>query len=76
MTDQPLYPKVVAGYEENERGEDALVLARRVVERDGGELNVVHVEKGSPADTFQALAERGEADLIALGSMHLSLIHI
>ena len=70
MTDQPLYPKVVAGYEENERGEDALVLARRVVERDGGELNVVHVEKGSPADTFQALAERGEADLIALGSMH------
>ena len=70
MTDQPLYPKVVAGYEENERGEDALVLARRVVERDGGELNVVHVEKGSPADTFQALAERGEADLVALGSTH------
>jgi nucleotide-binding universal stress UspA family protein len=70
MTDQPLYPKVVAGYEENERGEDALVLARRVVERDGGELNVVHVEKGSPADTFQALAERGEADLIVLGSTH------
>ena len=70
MTDQPLYPKVVAGYEENERGEDALVLARRVVERDGGELNVVHVEKGSPADAFQALAERGEADLVALGSTH------
>jgi len=70
MTDQPLYPKVVAGYEENERGEDALVLARRVVERDGGELNVVHVEKGSPADAFQALAESGEADLVALGSTH------
>jgi nucleotide-binding universal stress UspA family protein len=70
MTDRPLYPKVVAGYEENERGEDALVLAQRVVDRDGGELNVVHVEKGSPADTFQALAERGEADLVVLGSTH------
>ena len=63
MPDQPLYEKVVAGYEENERGEDALVLAGRVVERDGGELKVVHVEKGSPADAFQALAEKGEADL-------------
>lgn len=70
MTYSPLYPKVVVGYEENERGEDALVLARRVVERDGGELKIVHVEKGSPADTFQALAESGEADLILLGSTH------
>ena len=59
MTDRPLYGKVVAGYEENERGEEALMLARRVVARDGGELNVVHVEKGSPAATFEALAERG-----------------
>jgi nucleotide-binding universal stress UspA family protein len=70
MNDRPLYPKVVAGYDEHEGGEDALVLARRVVERDGGELNVVHVEKGSPADTFQALAEKGEADLVVLGSTH------
>ena len=70
MTDRPLYPKVVAGYEENERGEDARVLAERVVERDGGELNVIHVEKGSPADTFQALAEEGKADLVVLGSTH------
>src|SRR5262245_43845442 len=70
MAEGPLYPKVVAGYEENERGEDARVLANRVVERDGGELNVVHVEKGSPADTCQALAERGEADLVVLGSTH------
>jgi nucleotide-binding universal stress UspA family protein len=61
---------VVAGYEENERGEDALVLANRVVERDGGELNVIHVEKGSPADTFRALAEQGKADLVVLGSTH------
>ncbi len=70
MTEGPLYKKVVAGYEENERGEDARVLAERVVARDGGELNVVHVEKGSPADTLQALAERGDADLIVLGSTH------
>jgi nucleotide-binding universal stress UspA family protein len=66
----PVYPKVVAGYMENERGEDARVLAERIVERDGGELKVVHVEKGSPADAFQALAETGEADLIVLGSTH------
>jgi nucleotide-binding universal stress UspA family protein len=70
MADKPLYNKVVAGYEENDRGEDALVLAKRVVDRDGGELNVVQVEKGSPAATFQALAERGDADLVVLGSTH------
>jgi nucleotide-binding universal stress UspA family protein len=70
VNDKPLYKKVVVGYEENDRGEDALVLAKRVAERDGGELQVIHVEKGSPADTLQALAERGEADLIVLGSTH------
>jgi nucleotide-binding universal stress UspA family protein len=64
----PLYRKVVAGYEDNERGEDARVLAERIVARDGGELKVVNVEKGSPADALQALAESGEADLIVLGS--------
>jgi nucleotide-binding universal stress UspA family protein len=66
----PIYPKVVVGYLENERGEDARVLAERIVERDGGELKVIHVEKGSPADALQALAEQGEADLIVLGSTH------
>jgi nucleotide-binding universal stress UspA family protein len=66
----PIYPKVVVGYLENERGEDARMLAERIVERDGGELKVVHVEKGSPADALQALAESGEADLIVLGSTH------
>jgi nucleotide-binding universal stress UspA family protein len=66
----PIYPQVVVGYLENERGDDARVLAERIVERDGGELKIVHVEKGSPADTLQALAERGEADLIVLGSTH------
>jgi len=70
VPDTPVYEKVVCGYEENDRGEDALVLAHRIVERDGGELQVVHVEKGSPADTLQALAERGDADLVVLGSTH------
>jgi nucleotide-binding universal stress UspA family protein len=66
----PIYPRVVVGYVDSERGEDARVLAERIVERDGGELKVIHVEKGSPADTLQALAERGDADLIVLGSTH------
>jgi nucleotide-binding universal stress UspA family protein len=70
MASAPLYPTVVAGYEDNERGEDARVIAQRVVDRDGGELKVIHVEKGSPAEALGALAERGEADLIALGSTH------
>jgi nucleotide-binding universal stress UspA family protein len=70
MSEGPLYKNIVAGYEDNERGEDARVLAERVVARDGGELKMVHVEKGSPADTFQALAESGEADLVVLGSTH------
>jgi nucleotide-binding universal stress UspA family protein len=70
VASEPLYSKVVAGYEDNDRGEDARVLAERIVEADGGELKVVHVEKGSPADTLQALAEKGEADLIVLGSTH------
>ena len=74
MADEPLYRKVVAGYEDNERGEDARMLAERIVAADGGELSVVHVEKGSPADALQALAERGDADLIVLGSTHRAAI--
>jgi nucleotide-binding universal stress UspA family protein len=70
MDSAPLYPKVVAGYEENERGEDARAIAQRVVDRDGGLLQVIHVEKGSPAEALGALAERGDADLIVLGSTH------
>src|ERR1700704_275721 len=70
MSEGPLYKKIVAGYEDNERGEDARVLAERVAERDGGELKIINVEKGSPADALQALAESGEADLIVLGSTH------
>jgi nucleotide-binding universal stress UspA family protein len=67
---QPTYPQVVVGYVDTPRGEDARVLADQIVERDGGELKVIRVEKGSPADALQALAERGEADLIVLGSTH------
>jgi nucleotide-binding universal stress UspA family protein len=59
---EPLYPKVVCGYEETGLGEDARVLAERIVERDGGELNVVQVEKGNPAEVLRELAERGDAD--------------
>jgi nucleotide-binding universal stress UspA family protein len=66
----PIYPKVVVGFEENDRGEDARELAEQIVARDGGELKIVHVEKGSPSDALQALAEKGEADLIVLGSTH------
>jgi nucleotide-binding universal stress UspA family protein len=73
---QPLYPKVVCGYEETERGEDARVLAQRVVEFDGGELNVVHVEKGSPAEVLRELAEKGEADMIVLGSTHRAALGV
>jgi nucleotide-binding universal stress UspA family protein len=67
---EPLYPKVVCGYQETEPGEDARVLAERIAERDGGKLNVVHVERGSPAEVLRDLAERGEADVIVLGSTH------
>jgi nucleotide-binding universal stress UspA family protein len=70
VPEAPIYKRVVAGYEDNERGQDARVLAERIVARDGGELKVVHVEKGSPADTLGALAESGEADLVVLGSTH------
>jgi nucleotide-binding universal stress UspA family protein len=66
----PIYPRVVVGYVDTARGEDARLLAERIVERDGGELKVVQVEKGSPADALQALAERGDADLVVLGSTH------
>jgi nucleotide-binding universal stress UspA family protein len=66
----PIYAQVVVGYDETERGHDARALAELIAERDGGELKVLHVEKGSPADALQALAEKGEADLIVLGSTH------
>ena len=48
----PLYPQVVVGYLENERGEDARVLAERIVERDGGDLKMIHVEKGRASCPF------------------------
>jgi nucleotide-binding universal stress UspA family protein len=67
---EPLYPKVVCGYQETERGEDARALAERVVEFDGGVLSLIHVERGSPAEVLRGLAEKGEADMIVLGSTH------
>jgi nucleotide-binding universal stress UspA family protein len=64
------YAKVVAGYEPNERGEDAVKLAELLADTVGAELRRVHVEQGSPAKELYELAERGEADLIVLGSTH------
>jgi nucleotide-binding universal stress UspA family protein len=70
MTGKPLYPKVVAGYEENERGEDAVRLGELLAREVGGELRRLHVEDGSPAKELYELAEHGDADLIVLGSTH------
>jgi nucleotide-binding universal stress UspA family protein len=74
VPEPPLYPNVVVGYEENERGEDARVLAELIVARDGGELSMVHVKKCDPAKTLGGMAERGEADLVVLGSTHRAAI--
>jgi nucleotide-binding universal stress UspA family protein len=71
---EPLYPRIVAGVEPNQRGEDALALAVMLAETAGGELEPVHVEQGPPEKRFFALADRGEADLIVLGSTHRAAI--
>jgi nucleotide-binding universal stress UspA family protein len=68
VSEAPLYPKVVAGYAPTEWGEDARVLGERVVAADGGELELVEVERGSPAHVLREMAEQGMADLIVLGS--------
>ena len=65
-----LYPKIVAGFEPNERGEDAVKLGELLADAVGGHLSQVHVERGSPARELYAIAERGEADLIVLGATH------
>jgi nucleotide-binding universal stress UspA family protein len=70
MTDQPLYPQVVVGYESNDRGEDAKLLGEVIVRAAGGELTVLNVDEGNPAEVLRRMAERGEADLIVLGSTH------
>ena len=74
MSQPALYPRVLAGYVETDAGEDARVLAERVAEADGGELTLLHVDRGSPAGRLRELAERGEADLIVLGSTHHAAI--
>ena len=70
VSEQPLYPQIVAGYVESESGEDALALAERIAEADGGELEVLHFEQRSPARRLRELAESEKADLIVLGSTH------
>jgi nucleotide-binding universal stress UspA family protein len=66
----PPYPRIVVGFEPNERGEDAVALAEAVARTAGGRVERVHVERGSPARKLFELAERGKADLIVLGSTH------
>jgi nucleotide-binding universal stress UspA family protein len=68
VVEAPIYPSVVVGYEENPRGEDARALGERIVAADGGALRVVNVAECDPAKTLGGMAERGEADLIVLGS--------
>lgn len=74
MVADPLYPKVVAGFEPNERGEDAVKLAELLGETAGGGVRRVHIERGPAGRGLQRLAERGEADLIVLGSTHRAAI--
>jgi nucleotide-binding universal stress UspA family protein len=66
----PIYSRVVVGFEPDERGEDARALGKLLARTAGGELEEVHVEDGSPGKHLEELAERGEADLIVLGSTH------
>ena len=70
MTDQPLYPHVVVGYESNDRGKDAKLLGELIVKAAGGELEVLHVDDADPAEVLRRMAEHGDADLIVLGSTH------
>jgi nucleotide-binding universal stress UspA family protein len=70
VAEGPIYPKVVVGYEENPRGRDAKVLGERIVAADGGALEVVNVADRDPAKTLGGMAERGDADMIVLGSTH------
>ena len=70
MAEEALYPNIVVGCEPNDRGEDAVRLGELLVEATGGALRRLHVEEGSPAEELGELAERGEADLIVLGSTH------
>ncbi len=66
----PLYPKVVIGFKPDERGDDAAALGELLGRTAGGRVERIHVERGSPAKELFELAERGEANLIALGSTH------
>ena len=74
MTDQPLYPHVVVGYESNDRGEDAKLLGELIVRAAGGELAILNVDDADPAKVLRRMAERGDADLIVLGSTHRAAI--
>lgn len=74
MPGPPPYRKIVVGFEENSRGEDAKALGERIAAAEGGELELVQVTGGDPAAILAELAERGQADLIVLGSTHRGAI--
>lgn len=74
MTDGPLYRRIAVGWEENERGEDAEALAQAIARTDGGEVRRVHIDRGAAGPALRKLAERGDADLIVLGSTHRASI--
>ena len=70
MSEKPLYKKVVVGYPDDPGGRDALALGEQLAAAAGAELDKIEVEHGSVAKALHELAERGEADLIVLGSTH------
>lgn len=70
MPEPPPYAKVVVGFEPNERGEDARALGSLLGRTAAGSVSEVHIEHGPAGRGLQELAERGEADLIVLGSTH------
>jgi nucleotide-binding universal stress UspA family protein len=74
MADQPLFDRIVIGWEDSERGDDAAALGEMLGAAGGGEVRRVHIESGPAGRGLQELAERGEADLIALGSTHRAAI--
>lgn len=70
MAGPPPYRRIVIGWEDDERGEDAAALGEMLARTAGDELRRVHIDKGPPGRALRELAERGEADLIVLGSTH------
>lgn len=74
MAEPDLPEKIVVGFEQNERGEDALALGRLLGRTLGVEPRRVTVDHGSAAKELFKLVERAEADLLVLGSTHRAAV--